>query len=122
MVWLEGSLAASLEPSRSAIAGAAISSIASAEAIAIAPGRRCTKRLQRSQPAARRRSGRPSRRRSRPARAPDSPSRTRRGARARARARPAATRAPAIVSSAGSSVSEASITSSTPIDAEIATP
>ena len=44
------------------------------------------------------------------------------GAARRARRPAAATRAPTIVSSAGSSVSEASITSSTPIEAEIATP
>ena len=43
-------------------------------------------------------------------------------ARRRARRLGRATRAPKVVSSAGSSVSEASITSSTPIEAEIATP
>ena len=40
MVWLAGSFEASLEPSRSAIAGAAISSIVSVAAIAIVQGRR----------------------------------------------------------------------------------
>ena len=48
MVWLAGSLEASLEPSRSAIAGAAISSITSVDATAIVHGRRCTNALQRS--------------------------------------------------------------------------
>ena len=115
VVWLAGSLEASLEPSRSAVAGAAITQHEARRRSRSASGG-----------AARTRSSAATRRPRAAAvglrrRAPGLPGARARPARLRA-PRPAATRAPAIVSSAGSSVSEASITSSTPIEAEIATP
>ena len=104
------------------MAGAAISSITTVETAAIVRGRRSTNMLQRSQAPPprgargrrRRAAGASARRRSAALGALRAPP--------RAAARPGQARSPAIVSSAGSSVSEASITSSTPIDAEIATP
>ena len=85
-------------------------SIVSAAKIAIAHGRRCTNALQRIQapPAAGGRADAPEPRRRR----------RRSPACARSARRPTRTRPPANVSSAGSSVSDASITSSTPIDAD----
>src|ERR1700728_1464147 len=103
VVKLSGSLLASLEPSRSAVAGAAISSSRSVAASAIGHEWACTYRLQRSHILPWRAS------------VACAPARL-------ARRLGRTTRLPAIVSSAGSSVSDASITSSTPIEAEIATP
>ena len=100
VVWLAGSLPASLEASRRPSAGAANASITAVAATAVSAGRRCTWRTQRSQ---------------KPGFAP--------AASASALPRPARPiRGPAKLSNAGSSVSDAVSTSTTPIAAATAAP